>query len=293
MDYQGVIIAESLKDKSFLQSIKIIKTKIEKVTDKHKTPWLKQWTLYTVKIPKNKAEKLAKKISQNLDRNYWYSDYKNNQYHYIIFPNIIFKVDLNNPVLYQDAISFGISLGIPNYQLDFVADDKLQKNTPSIIPVILKIKKLNQFQAKKLLDQAQANCKTDSKIGIFIAKLPIEPIIVDEERYYFFAARVLPSDSKGQNYVKPHYHQDGSEIYYYISGDIGEMNTGIIKDKKIVWRNRIKISPGQISIISENEIHTFSNLGKKPFDFLFSCPKQHLTDQDRKIIDKLPPWQNK
>ena len=55
-DYIGVIIEESLENKDVLKDINIIKTKIEKVVEKHKTPWIKQWTLHTVSIPESKAD---------------------------------------------------------------------------------------------------------------------------------------------------------------------------------------------------------------------------------------------
>jgi len=40
-NYTGIIIEESLEDKSILKKIKIVKTKIELVNKNHKTPWVK------------------------------------------------------------------------------------------------------------------------------------------------------------------------------------------------------------------------------------------------------------
>jgi len=34
-------------------------------------------------------------------------------------------VDLKNPILYKDAKRYGISLGIPKYQVDFAPEDKV------------------------------------------------------------------------------------------------------------------------------------------------------------------------
>jgi hypothetical protein len=62
-NFNGVIIEESLEDKSVLQKVKIVKTKIEKVTEEHKTPWIKQWTLHTVEILENQADKIAEKLA--------------------------------------------------------------------------------------------------------------------------------------------------------------------------------------------------------------------------------------
>lgn len=60
MNYKGVIIAESLQDSSLLKEVKIIETKVEPITPEHKTPWLKQWTLHTVKYRKKKLNKLPR-----------------------------------------------------------------------------------------------------------------------------------------------------------------------------------------------------------------------------------------
>lgn len=129
MNYKGVIIEESLGDKSVMQKLRILKTKTEKVTEKHKTPWLKKWTLHTVEIEEGKANLIAKKISQSFDKKHpdWYADYKNDKYHFIIFSGKIFKVNLIDPFLYRDAKEYGISIGIPEYQVDFAPEDKVWK----------------------------------------------------------------------------------------------------------------------------------------------------------------------
>ncbi|MEK9143423.1 MAG: hypothetical protein AAB481_02230 [Patescibacteria group bacterium] len=121
MNYKGIIIAESLDDPSILQDVKIVKTNVEEVTKRHQTPWLKQWTLHTVEIPEEKADEFAEKISRSFDKNHpnWYGDFKNDRYHFIVFSNKVFKVDLSNPALYKETKIYGVSLGIPDYQLDF------------------------------------------------------------------------------------------------------------------------------------------------------------------------------
>lgn len=120
MSCKGVIIEESLDDKSVLEDVKILSTRIEKVIDKHKTPWLKQWTLHKVEINENKAAKISQRISESLDKEHnWYADYKNATTHYIIYRNKIFKIDRTNKKQYKAAKQYGISLGIPEYQVDF------------------------------------------------------------------------------------------------------------------------------------------------------------------------------
>ena len=130
MNYKGVIIEESLDNKKVLNSVKIIKTKISPVVEKHKTPWVKQWTMHTVEISEQDAEKVAEQLSKDLDKEHtWYADFKNENYHFIIYREKVFKVDLKNPIIYKDAKKFGISLGIPEYQVDFAPEDKIFEQT--------------------------------------------------------------------------------------------------------------------------------------------------------------------
>lgn len=125
-NYQGTIIEESLADKSVLKDVKILSTRIEKVAKKHKTPWLKQWTLHKVEIPSASASAIAKRISKAIDTTHgtWYADYKNKTHHYIIYPNKIFYIDRTKKQEYDEATRYGIQLGIPDYQLDFSPDVK-------------------------------------------------------------------------------------------------------------------------------------------------------------------------
>ena len=120
-NFLGTIIEESLENKLILKDLKILKTEIEKVKKEHKTPYLKQWTLHTIEIPFNEIDKFVKKLSISLDSIHsdWYADFKNNSYHYIIFRNKIFKIDRAKPEQYREVVKYGLSLGIPKYQLDF------------------------------------------------------------------------------------------------------------------------------------------------------------------------------
>lgn len=123
MNYKGVIIEESLDNKSCFKDLKIVSTKVEPVTESHKTPWLKQWTLHTVEIDGNKAELVASQLSNTLEKEHvWYADFKNKKSHYIVFRGKVFKIDRNNPNEYEKVKEYGVSLGVPDYQLDFSPD---------------------------------------------------------------------------------------------------------------------------------------------------------------------------
>ena len=120
MNYKGVIIEESLENNDILKEVKILETKVEKVVEEHKTPWIKQWTLHTVEIPENQVASVAEKISKALDSEHnWYADFKNDTHHYIIFRDKVFYIDRKSKEQYDEAKRYGISLGIPEHQVDF------------------------------------------------------------------------------------------------------------------------------------------------------------------------------
>ena len=125
MNYQGVIIEESLEDKGILRDMRILSTKVELVTEEHETPWIRQWTLHTIEVPEGQADDLAERISRALDSEHsWYADFKNDAFHFIIFRDKVFKIDRRRKEQYDDAVKFGISLGIPDHQLNFSPDIK-------------------------------------------------------------------------------------------------------------------------------------------------------------------------
>lgn len=125
MSYRGVIIEESLEDASVLKFANILSTETEPAVDRHKTPWVRQWTLHDVEIADDLADDIAVRLSRSLDRHHnWYADFRNDRVHYIIFRDKVFKVDRKRPEEYKDVVKYGLSVGIPDYQLDFSPDIK-------------------------------------------------------------------------------------------------------------------------------------------------------------------------
>ena len=121
MNFTGVIIEESLTDLSVLNEIKIVSTEVELVTEEHKTPWFSQWTMHTVEITPERVVGVAEKISKALDHTHnWYADFKTDKEHFVIYRNKIFHItDRSDKAQYNKATAYGISIGIPDYQVDF------------------------------------------------------------------------------------------------------------------------------------------------------------------------------
>lgn len=121
MNFTGVIIEESLTDKSVLDDVKTVSIKIELITEEHKTPWVSQWTMHIVEITLEKVTAVAAKISEALDReHHWYADFKTDKEHFVIYRDKVFHItNRSDKTQYDKATAYGISIGIPDYQVDF------------------------------------------------------------------------------------------------------------------------------------------------------------------------------
>lgn len=123
MNYKGTIIEESLENKEVLRDVNILNTRVEEATEHHQTPWLTRWTLYKVAVAPEKAEAVVQKLARSLDSEHshsWYADFKDAATHYIIFPDKVFKIDRHSKEQYAQARQYGLALGIPKHQLDFL-----------------------------------------------------------------------------------------------------------------------------------------------------------------------------
>ncbi len=118
--YRGTIIEESLKDRSLLNVVRIIGTEIESVTPNHRTPWLKVWTLDEVEIDDSAIKGFVRKVQAAIETEHssWFTDFKGEQDHYIVFPGKIFFVDYRRNDTYNEAVAYGVSLGIPKNQIE-------------------------------------------------------------------------------------------------------------------------------------------------------------------------------
>lgn len=118
--YSGVVIEESLANKQVLEGLKIVKQEIEQVTEAHETPWLSQWTCDTLEIPEGEIDNIAQKFSEAIDTKFvgnWYCDFKNADWHYVIFSGKVFKIDRKNPEGYREMREYALSIGLPEHQL--------------------------------------------------------------------------------------------------------------------------------------------------------------------------------
>ncbi|MBI2426962.1 MAG: hypothetical protein HYV34_03870 [Candidatus Kerfeldbacteria bacterium] len=142
--------------------------------------------------------------------------------------------------------------------------------------VMERIREITHEQVRPLLD-AESGVKKDA--GIIIVPLPdvqsveLEPGVT----YDYYAARVLPSSADHPNFVKPHYHEHGKEPYRFLQGTGFEMNTGTVQDGRVEWAEPQVVHAGEEFVIGESQVHSLRNNSTAPVDFVFACPKSHLT----------------
>ena len=74
-----------------------------------------------MEIPEAQAKEVAEALSHAIDTTHgsWYADFKTETHHYIIYPDKVFFIDRTKKTEYDAATAYGISLGIPDYQVDF------------------------------------------------------------------------------------------------------------------------------------------------------------------------------
>lgn len=121
MKFSGLLLKESLKDESVLNSVKITKTEawndIENATENQP----KNWTaiFFEFEGTEDEADIKAEIMSRVL-RRLWYLNFSGNKKIYVVFPdNKFYKYQKGDKEKIQEAINYGLKIGIPQSQLDW------------------------------------------------------------------------------------------------------------------------------------------------------------------------------
>ena len=121
MKFAGLLLKESLKDKSVLDLIKITKTEIWNNVKNAEKNQPKNWTaiFFEFEGTEDEADIKSTILSKAL-KNVWYLNFSNDEKIYIIFPdNKFYKYQKGDKEKMQEAINYGLKIGIPQSQLDF------------------------------------------------------------------------------------------------------------------------------------------------------------------------------
>jgi mannose-6-phosphate isomerase-like protein (cupin superfamily) len=127
----------------------------------------------------------------------------------------------------------------------------------------MRVNNLFEILAEKELDPA---------VGIKVARLSGEPA------FSFFGAEIA-----GGTKLRAHYHREGLEIYYILSGT-GRMSLGDCRDgSSITWKEDFEVRAGDCFTVQAGVAHQLHNTGDTVMNALFGSPADHLTT-DRVVI---------
>ncbi|MBU3178868.1 hypothetical protein KPL47_21390 [Clostridium estertheticum] len=109
-EFKGVIVEESLNDNRIINQLKVISLCISG----HKNP-LERWHLYTVMVSEEEIEKLSECIKDK-----WYMHFLKDRQIIALFKGKKFIFNYDDKTTWKPAVDYGLSIGIPESQLDFL-----------------------------------------------------------------------------------------------------------------------------------------------------------------------------
>ena len=114
--YKGIVLLESLNDPSVLSQIEIVNIRFkDEPTATAEQP--NKWSWYSVRVPESFIEEYMHKVSGSLKKRAWYTNLWREGDYILIFPNKIFRNQSLHEYEWQEAIEYGMSIGIPLEQL--------------------------------------------------------------------------------------------------------------------------------------------------------------------------------
>jgi mannose-6-phosphate isomerase-like protein (cupin superfamily) len=122
------------------------------------------------------------------------------------------------------------------------------------------------------LFEVLAGQELDPAVGIKLAKLS------GDGAFALFGAEIAAGTK-----LSAHYHREGIELYYILSGT-GRMSLGgSTNGSGVAWREHFEVRAGDCFAVQAGEAHQLHNTGDTVMNALFGCPADHLTT-DRTII---------
>lgn len=113
-NFKGTIIFESLENPEVIKDFKVLSAR--ETDDINPTD---RWHLYKVEIKRIQLEKLASVMKPTK----YYSHFWNEKREVIVvFRDKIFEFNFDDKQSWEPAIKYGLSVGIPKEQLDFLID---------------------------------------------------------------------------------------------------------------------------------------------------------------------------
>jgi hypothetical protein len=110
--YRGVVVEESLEDNRIMNGLEVVGIHISGQENPSE-----RWHLYTIRVNEEEIERLSSSI-----KNAWYMHFWIGRKVIVIFNNRRFDFDYDTKATWRPAVEYGLSVGIPESQLDFKID---------------------------------------------------------------------------------------------------------------------------------------------------------------------------
>ena len=111
-EYKGCIVEESIDDNRVLNNLKTVKIRITDEADPEK-----RWHIYDSLVSEEEINKLHEHLKQS-----WYMHFWKDNTMIVLFKGKKFTLDVNDKETWKPAIEYGLSINIPEEQLDFVME---------------------------------------------------------------------------------------------------------------------------------------------------------------------------
>ena len=112
-EFKGAIVEESLEDNRILNELEIVGFRITEEENPDE-----RWHIYKIKVSRNDIQKLSKFIKPSK----WYMHFWKGRSVIAVFKNKIFEFNFEDKATWKPAVEYGLSVGIPKDQLDFLID---------------------------------------------------------------------------------------------------------------------------------------------------------------------------
>jgi hypothetical protein len=114
--FNGLLIKESLRDKTILDRLKTTKEETWDVknTAEGQSP---VWHVVWFEIPDEKIGEMARRLSTALEQGKWFLEVSDDSTMVVVFPGKVFTYPKGDTEGRQSATEFGRSIGIPDHQM--------------------------------------------------------------------------------------------------------------------------------------------------------------------------------
>lgn len=117
--YTGLLLAESLDDHTVLDLLHVTRQEIWDVGDRAADFQPRTWTAVFFEGDALQVDEVTEALSHAVNQR-WYANVSTDDTEYVVFRDRVFKHAKGDRVGAAPAVGYGLSVGIPEHQLDWI-----------------------------------------------------------------------------------------------------------------------------------------------------------------------------